>query len=474
MNRDDVKQARVLVVGDVMLDRYWEGPTRRISPEAPVPIVAVNGGFEVPGGAANVAVNIAALGATATLVAFVGEDNDAFSLAQGLEARGIRHHMVVCKGARTIVKLRVMSQHQQLLRLDFEDGFANQHHGALLEAFSSLLDAHDLVICSDYGKGTLAHVEALIAAAKAKGLPVLVDPKGTDFRRYAGADVMTPNMSEFVAVAGSPSSEEDFAGRAVQLREEIGVENLLVTRSEKGMSLFAPDGSHAHFPAQAADVFDVTGAGDTAIAVLAVGLACGLAMGPSIRLANKAAGIVVGRRGTASVTYDELFGEITGEVSAEAEVLASIQAAQKRGQRIVMTNGCFDILHAGHVSYLNQARMLGDKLVVAVNTDDSVSRLKGPTRPMNSLANRMAVLASLKAVDYVVPFDGSTDAQGVWSDTPLDIILKVHPDVLVKGADYEIKDIVGAKEVLAWGGDVQRISFVDGLSTTALIAKMKG
>lgn len=470
----NVASKRILVVGDAMLDRYMEGPVGRISPEAPVPIVRVGEVFERPGGAANVALNLASLGVAVTFLAYVGADPDAEVLARRLAEAGVETRFVPARAARTIVKLRVLSQRHQLLRLDFEDSFAEEDHGPLLAAFEAALADHDLVVLSDYGKGTLAAVETMIATARRAGRPTIVDPKGSDFGRYRGATAITPNASEFTAVAGRASDEDDFARRGFALRASLGLEHLLVTRGERGMSLFGPDDFRLDIPTQAREVYDVTGAGDTVIATLAATLAAGASFADATRLANLAAGIVVGRMGTATVTLDELHAVAAPRGSADdaAPALAQIAAAKARGERIVMTNGCFDILHAGHVDYLTRAKALGQRLVVALNSDASVHRLKGAGRPVNGWAQRAAVLGALKAVDWVVPFDGSIDAEGRHSDTPLDVILAVRPDVLVKGGDYTFDTIVGAREVVASGGEVRVLPFVEGQSTTSIIARI--
>lgn len=470
----DFRAARILVVGDAMLDRYWEGATRRISPEAPVPVVRIDGTFERAGGAANVALNLAALGVPVTLVSWVGDDRDGEILQRRLEEAGVVCRFLRSPTARTIVKLRVLSLRQQVIRLDFEDDFAQEDAAALQALVDGLLDDHALVVLSDYGKGVLSGVSGLIAAARRRGRPVLVDPKGADFSRYAGATVITPNAGEFAAVAGQPSDEADLAARAERLRDRLALDHLLVTRGEKGMSLFTAGRAPLTVPAHALDVYDVTGAGDTAIATLAAGLAAGLVMEDAVRLANRAAGIVVGRKGTATVTAHELFAAEGRAPVLETvdEVVDLVHEAKRRGERIVMTNGCFDILHAGHVEYLTRARALGDRLVVAVNSDASVRRLKGEGRPVNALAHRMAMLSALKAVDFVLPFDGSLSADGRHEDTPLDVILRIAPDVLVKGADYTIDEIVGAREVIAAGGAVHTLPFVPGLSTTSIISRI--
>lgn len=464
--------ARILVIGDVMLDVYWTGATRRISPEAPVPVVHVKGLENKPGGAANVAVNIATLGAHVKLLGLVGQDSQAAELERALDLAGVESCLVSTAEAQTISKLRVISQHQQLIRLDQEDGFAGCDHQPLLEAFSRSLAETDLVVLSDYAKGTLEPiVRELVAQARAAGKPVLVDPKGSDFDKYRGASIITPNMSEFTGVVGECASEAELQQKAEQLRQQTELHALLVTRSEKGMSLFEQGEQVYSLGAEVREVYDVTGAGDTVIAVLATALAAGASYRNAVRLANIAAGIVVTRLGAAAVTQEELRQAISsvtkqgsgrGVLTLEA-LLQQVTQVKARDEKVVFTNGCFDILHAGHVNYLSEARALGDRLIVAVNTDESVKKLKGDSRPINTLEDRMAVLAALECVDWVVPFA---------EETPRDLIAKILPDFLVKGGDYQPEDIAGFKEVTEAGGQVLTIELTEGRSTSNIIRKI--
>ncbi|ROR29614.1 bifunctional D-glycero-beta-D-manno-heptose-7-phosphate kinase/D-glycero-beta-D-manno-heptose 1-phosphate adenylyltransferase HldE [Inmirania thermothiophila] len=463
-------KARVVVAGDLMLDRYWHGETARISPEAPVPVVRVTAGEERPGGAGNVALNLAALGVDVHLVAVTGEDEAARELEAVLAAEGVGCSLVRLAGARTITKLRVLSRHQQLIRLDFEDGFGGFDGAALAAPLRARLAGAGAVVLSDYGKGTLREVGTLIEAARAAGVPVLVDPKGRDFGRYRGASLVTPNLAEFEAVVGPCAGEAELVERGLRLLADCGIEALLVTRGEHGMSLVRPGEAPLHLPARAREVYDVTGAGDTVIAVVAAALAAGAALPEATALANLAAGLVVAKLGAATVSVPELEQALhqveetrLGIVDEEA-LLAHVARARARGERIVMTNGCFDILHAGHVAYLNEARRLGDRLVVAVNDDDSVRRLKGPGRPVNRLAERMEVLAGLAAVDWVVAFS---------EDTPERLICRVRPDVLVKGGDYRPEEIAGAGCVRAAGGEVRVLPFRAGCSTSRIIEAVR-
>ncbi len=465
----DFSKLRVLVAGDAMLDEYWFGDTARISPEAPVPVVRARSSEQRPGGAANVALNIAALGARSTLAAVVGQDERGAQLTRVLEQRGVRCELFRSPTLPTIHKLRVLARSQQLLRIDAEQSLQTCAH-ELGTLYTRLVKQSDVVILSDYAKGTLARVDELVAAARAAKVPVLIDPKGTDFSRYRGAYGLTPNRGEFEAVVGKSADEAELLRKGAALRAELDLELLLVTRGEQGMTLFERGAEPLTLPTQAREVFDVTGAGDTVIALLGAGVAAGLDAPEAARLANLGASIVVGKIGVATVSRSELLRALHSRGSGGrglvdlSELVALVAEAKARGERVVLTNGCFDILHAGHVSYLEEAKSCGDRLVVAVNDDDSVRRLKGAGRPVNSLADRMAVLAGLASVDWVVPFG---------EDTPAELIAKVLPDVLVKGGDYRVEQIAGGDTVLKYGGEVRVLGFKPGRSTTALIEALR-
>jgi D-beta-D-heptose 7-phosphate kinase/D-beta-D-heptose 1-phosphate adenosyltransferase len=464
-NLPDFSTARILVIGDVMLDRYWSGQAARISPEAPVPIVKVKTIEERVGGAANVALNIAKLGGNVTLIGVIGDDSDGNQLQQMLRAEGVDCDFIVEKNLHTICKLRVMAQHQQLIRVDFEETPLNFNHADLSERLQNHLEKNDVVVFSDYGKGTLKNVADYISISKKARLKTLVDPKGTDYSRYQNADLITPNLGELKAVVGEGEIETLIEkGREVLTVQKI--ENLLLTRGEAGMSLIDAKSTYS-LPAQAKDVFDVTGAGDTVISVMALGLAINLPLQEAMVLANLAAGIVVGKVGTSTVSTLELTREMhthknTFGVVSEDELVEIMQRAKVQGETIVMTNGCFDLLHIGHITYLQQAKALGDRLIVAVNSDESVKILKGNSRPINDLSARMAILAALECVDWVVSFS---------EETPERIYNKLLPNVLVKGGDYKIEDVVGGEAVIANGGAVKILSFVEGYSTSKLIEK---
>ena len=470
MQLPDFSNANVLVVGDLMLDRYWTGPTGRISPEAPVPVVKIDGIEDRPGGAANVALNAAALGAQVTLLGLSGDDESANLLQQKLSSLGVVCDFVRLASFDTITKLRVMSRNQQLIRLDFEKNFTEADKTPLLESFEQQLAKIDLVVFSDYDKGCLSRVQDMIQIARKHRKPVVVDPKGNDFSKYAGATLLTPNMSEFNQIVGECCDELDLVAKANKLAENLSLDALLVTRSEKGMTLLQKGVSELHLPAKAKEVYDVTGAGDTVISTLAVSLAAGAELSDACALANAAASIVVGKLGTSTVSVSELAEAVCEEknpgrgVMTEQQLLIAVNGAKQSGKKIVMTNGCFDILHAGHVSYLENAGALGNKLIVAVNSDESVKRLKGDGRPINNLERRMAVLAGLAAVDWVVPFS---------EDTPERVISEILPDILVKGGDYRIEEIAGGKQVMANGGEVKVLNFEQGVSTTNIIENIK-
>jgi D-beta-D-heptose 7-phosphate kinase/D-beta-D-heptose 1-phosphate adenosyltransferase len=465
----DFSKASVLVIGDVMLDRYWFGDAARISPEAPVPIVKIKQSDERPGGAGNVALNIAALGTNVTLIGISGNDEAAQLLEEQLTAANVKHDILRLPNTQTITKLRVISRHQQLLRLDFEEKLSQYQPEALIDIFKKHLPFTDLVILSDYNKGTLNCSQQLIALARAANVPVLVDPKGSDFSIYRGATIITPNFKEFETIVGDCQSESEIMQKGQQFLHQNDIQALLLTRGEQGMTLIRQQAEELHLPAHAREVFDVTGAGDTVIAILGAAIAADSSFADATALANLAAGLVVAKLGAATVSAPELQVALTGSAAASAgivnedQLLLAMTEARVNGKKIVFTNGCFDILHAGHVTYLQQAKQLGDYLVVAINGDASISRLKGPGRPINNVEQRLAVLAGLGVVDWVVSFD---------DDTPNRLLRKLKPDVLVKGGDYTIDQVVGAELVHAYGGEVRVLGVVKDISTTKIIDRM--
>ena len=469
-------RANVLVVGDLMLDRYAYGRVERISPEAPIPVLAVEREVAMPGGAGNVVRNLTALGAAVALVAAVGDDQPGSDLTALIGGQpNVEPWLIVQGGRATTTKTRYFAQGQQLLRADHEDVSAIHPKLAerLLRIARDTIAATSLCVLSDYAKGTLNGdiASRIIAIAHDAGRRVVVDPKGGDYARYAGADVITPNRRELgEAVGRRLEGAAEIVAAAEELRARHGFGAVLATRSEDGMTLVDAAGA-VHFPAEAAEVFDVSGAGDTVVAALAAGLAGGLDLRTAARLANVAAGVVVGKVGTAVARPSDLLAALSPQGGALRKIVtreAAVEQAERWrrvGYRVGFTNGCFDLLHPGHVHLLEQARAQCDRLVVGLNSDASVRRLKGPTRPVQTDAARAAVLAGLGAVDLVCVFD---------EDTPEELLRALRPDLLVKGSDYKVTDVVGAEFVTSYGGRVMLAELLDGHSTTATLGRLRG
>jgi D-beta-D-heptose 7-phosphate kinase/D-beta-D-heptose 1-phosphate adenosyltransferase len=471
------KEKSALVIGDLMLDRYLVGEVERISPEAPVPVVLLKQQNERAGGAANVAANLALLGIDTSMAGVVGHDTEGRALIGMLKDMNINSDAVVTSDQRpTVTKTRILGGHQQMMRLDTESraAFTVAESGALLKNITEAIRQKPaVVILSDYAKGVLSEAlcRVVIDQANALGIPVLVDPKGRDYSKYHGATALTPNKKETAEACGvGVSDNEALLAAAAELRDRLGLQFLAVTRGEEGISLLEKNET-THIPAAAKQVFDVSGAGDTVIATLAAGLIHGLSHHQAFELANIAAGIVVGKVGTVPIRREELLAELLSQDSFEqADKICSLDTLTNRVRQwkaqkhsIVFTNGCFDLLHTGHVTYLEAARKTGDKLILGLNTDRSVSALKGPTRPVIQEADRARVLAALESVDAVILFD---------EDTPLKLIDAIRPDVMVKGSDYTEDQVVGGKEVKSWGGKVALIDIVPGRSTSGIIEKL--
>ena len=472
----DFGQNTVLVVGGWMLDRYLWGEVGRISPEAPVPVLRRTQETDVPGGAANVALNLRGLGLKVQLAGLVGRDSEGKRLTEVLEAQGVGTDAILKTERPTTTKLRIVSKQQQMLRIDHEDNSAIDAatEQNLVQTVLDYLPHIDALVLSDYAKGVLtAEVcRQMIEAAKAQACPVYVDPKGTNYDKYAGATAITPNTGELCAVTGVNEQNLDgMLGAAQGLRERLGLEYLLLTRSEKGISLIEADAVN-HYLAAAQDVFDVSGAGDTVVATYVAGRLGDLDRADAIRLANLAAGVVIGRLGTSPIDKTDLLQalrqlqpfEPSDKVCDLAALKRRVETWQSRGEKVVFTNGCFDLLHVGHISYLEKSKALGDRLVVGLNTDRSVRALKGPERPVINEADRARVLAGLGAIDAVILFD---------DDTPLNLICALKPDMLVKGSDYSEEDVVGGKEIKTWGGEVKLINVVEGRSTSNILERVK-
>ena len=469
MNLKMLSKGNVLVIGDIILDRYISGSVDRVSPEAPVPVLKPSTEEIRLGGAANVALNLSSLGTKATLIGVTGKDRSSKQIKELLKKNNIKSSISQSK-LPTISKLRLLAAQQQLIRIDNEEEFSDDDWISSLSSYKKQikLKKNKVLIISDYGKGTLKNIPFLIKEAKKLNKTILIDPKGEDFTKYKSANIITPNFSEFQRVVGNIKNETDLTRKGKELINSLKLDALLITRGSEGMTLLESlNGKviRSDFPTEAKDVFDVSGAGDTVIASIGAGLAGNFSLSDSIKLANIAAGIVVGKSGTATVSQSEidpLLNQAESFLSID-EVQSYSQDLRQNNKKVVFTNGCFDILHAGHIEYLEAAKSLGDELIVGINSDKSVKTLKGIGRPINKLAHRAKVLGSLKCVDKVVVFEDKT---------PIKLIKAIKPNVLVKGGDYKVKEIVGYQVVTQAGGSVVTIPLVEGLSTTNIISKM--
>ncbi|MFO7962483.1 MAG: bifunctional D-glycero-beta-D-manno-heptose-7-phosphate kinase/D-glycero-beta-D-manno-heptose 1-phosphate adenylyltransferase HldE [Desulfobacterales bacterium] len=472
----DFAHNTVLVMGDVMLDRYYWGEVARISPEAPVPVVHVRQKSLMPGGSGNVAMNLAGLGCRTMLLGVCGDDGEGEALASAIASMNIHTRILPVKGRSTTVKSRIIGRGQQLLRMDEEQTgpLTDDMYERLFAAFEACADRADAVILSDYGKGIFSRDLALriIEACRRSGTPVFVDPKGSDWGRYRGATCITPNFAEFARV--SPNLIDDdasLAAEAGRVMKTFDLSHLLVTRGGKGMSLFSSEKGPCRIVSEAREVYDVSGAGDTVIATAALAVGAGIDMESAARLANIAAGIVVGKLGTRPIRSEELRQAFYGRMIDGMNKTLTVDEAEEfitqwrsEGKSIVFTNGCFDILHNGHIKLLHAAAEEGDRLVVGLNSDASVKKLKGPLRPVLDQDQRSAILASLKCVDMVILFS---------EETPIELIRCIRPDVIVKGGDYTVKTVIGHDIVQQYGGRVVIFPLVEGLSTTGVIEQVK-
>ena len=474
---ENLHLARILCIGDVILDHFYSGSIDRISPEAPIPVLKLENKVSMLGGAGNVVRNLAGLGAKVSFTTVVGKDIDGDEIKRLICKEGLVDFLVIDdETRRTSVKTRFMAEGQQILRTDHENVFAlnDQIEKKLITTATEAMRNCDAIILSDYAKGVLTDkaIVELIKAAKAGSKVIIIDPKGVDYSCYNGADIITPNRRELFEATGMPTdSDEDVALAAQNLIEKYGFGAVIATRSKDGMTLLRKDGRLSHLRAEAIDVFDVSGAGDTVVATLATALSAGADIEDAARLANIAAGIVVGKVGTAVVFTKEFLPELLhqDQINSEAKVMAlepaldRISKWRRSGNSIGFTNGCFDLLHPGHISLLNQAREQTDKLVVGLNSDSSVKVLKGKERPVQSELARAIILASLSAVDMVIIFS---------EETPIKLIERLRPDVLIKGADYTLKNVVGSEIVQSYGGRIFLAEIIPGHSTTGTIAKL--
>lgn len=463
----DFTALNILVLGDVMIDRYWTGSCDRVSPEAPVPVVKVSTVEDRLGGAANAALNLSTLGCKVSLCGLTGSDDNALILKQLLDNAAINN---LCKSwlEKTTVKLRVMAHSQQLIRVDFED-IASSHIASDFSEFiinDLILDEYDLILVSDYLKGSLQFVDKVLEKCKSLGKKVVVDPKNPDPFAYLGAQIMTPNRKEFEQLVGAYVSDADLEEQALVLLNRLNLEALVVTLSSDGVLCVTQDETRL-MPTVAREVVDVTGAGDVFVSTLSAMYASGTNLFEACSFANVAAGLSVEKVGTVSLTSESIYGYNTffssNKLFESGEQLHDHIMNVHNKKKTVFTNGCFDVLHAGHVDYLRNARQLGEILIIGINDDASVERLKGNNRPINSLAHRIELLSALEFVDFIVPFS---------EDTPFSLINALSPDTLVKGGDYKVENIVGYDYVTSYGGHVTTLPFIDGLSSSSIIKKL--
>lgn len=465
----------ILVFGDIMLDQYWDGDASRVSPEAPVPVVSLNTISNTLGGAGNVAANIASLDGKVKLLSIVGNDQNAKILDDLLKQKKIDANFIKISDYPTTTKLRITSSSQQLLRVDTEEklNLCKENADKLQDKYSELLKDVDAVILSDYAKGCLTQIKDFIKIAKSNDKLVFVDPKLDDFSYYSGIDYITPNLKEIEKVVGKVKDDKDLEKKVKNLIAELNIKNFIVTKGSKGVSIITKDSEAIHLEATSSAVYDVTGAGDTVIAALAHFITSGLDIKQSVTLSNYAAGIVVSKPGTSVATIEEVKDKTQGKISIktgvvpEKELLDTIRFCQTRGEKVIFTNGCYDVIHHGHINYLERAKSLGDRLIIGVNSDESIRRLKGKNRPINNLDERMKVLSSLKAVDWVVPF---------YEDTPGKLVEKLMPDALVKTTETfkkveDVPESEGAKTVLENGGKIFLLARTEGTSSTDIIKR---
>lgn len=475
-------QARILVIGDLMLDRYLWGNVERISPEAPVPVFHIRERSEVLGGAGNVASNLVGLGCSVTAIGLTGNDDAKLQLKNLLLDRGVNSHIIIDPDRPTVTKTRVVSQGQQLIRFDEEETLPIKDNikNELLESIKDNLANSNAIIVSDYGKGILQAkdlAQDIIRLARSSCIPVIIDPKGNDWERYRGATCITPNTKELEAVLGYSISDEEQLVQAMRsTMSQYGFDWLVVTRGPLGMCIMNKRGSCTFLPALTKQVYDVSGAGDTVIATLSLCVGSGFTFLDGAKLANIAAGIVVGKVGTQPIDLTELISalkssagidchhhNITNKVMSLSSAVMQVEAWRASRLKIVFTNGCFDLLHPGHLHLLNQARQLGDRLIVAINSDNSVKRLKGSSRPILAEHDRASLLASLSCVDVVLIFE---------SDTPVELLKSLKPHILVKGADYTVEEVAGREIVESYGGEVRILKLLSGYSTTAITTRV--
>lgn len=468
----DFSKARVLVIGDIMLDKYWSGSVNRISPEGPIPVAHITSCLDKIGGAGNVAVNLQALGAQTHLLGIIGKDIEGKNLKSALKKSKIENTLIETSDAPTITKLRVIGQNQQLIRLDFEKNYSTINKSELIKTYKKIIKNFNIILISDYAKGTLSETPELIQIAIKAKKQVFIDPKGNDFTKYKGATLVKPNLKEFENIVGKCEDQNDLTKKAKKLLKKLDLDYLMITQGANGMTLISKDKVVSHEKTQAKEVFDVTGAGDTVIATLTAAISQGYDIKQSMHFSNTAAACVIKKLGAGTVTPKELQAQLNYNTPIKMGILnrddlkTAVQTAQSIGKKVVFTNGCFDLLHGGHINYLTKAKQQGDLLIVAVNDDKSIRKLKGADRPISTLDSRLTILDALSCVDWVTGFH---------EDTPKNLLKLLKPDVLVKGTDYKIHEIVGHEIVQAYGGEIKRISNPNGkdYSTSEYVKKIK-
>ncbi len=455
---------KILVAGDIILDTYTYGTVDRISPEAPVIILKKNREENRLGGAANVALNLKMLGANIKLIGSIGKEKNARIVKKLLVSSQIDSYLIESKNIITIHKNRLVSDQQQIIRVDLEDKKSIQANERLFyQYFSRIYKETDIILFSDYDKGTLINIRDLIKLSKKQNKTIIIDPKGTNYEKYKFANILTPNLKEFETIVGTCGCEGEIVARGLKLIKNLSIDTLIITRGKNGLTLIKCDGTVQNFSALAKDVFDVTGAGDTFIANLALNLSKDKSLLKSIDAANFAAGKVVGKFGTSFITAEELEDKSVLNLN-KTKLIEVVKNKKKDGKKVVFTNGCFDILHPGHIKLLTKAKKLGDILVVAVNSDKSIKELKGNGRPINRLKDRLELLRSMNMIDFIIEFS---------EKTPINLIKSIKPDILVKGNDYNINEVVGADFVQKYGGIVKLIELKQGYSTTNIIQQLK-
>ena len=467
---DNFKGKRILVIGDVMLDRYIIGEVTRISPEAPVPVIKVSKELHVPGGASNTASNVSSLGGKAYLAGIIGDDNAGKILTDLLKKKNIETNgLVIDKERPTIQKTRVVGQPQQIVRIDYEEDekVSPEIEEKLIDYIRTILNEIDVVVISDYAKGVVTKNLAsnIITLCNESKKPIIVDPKPSNLELFKGATLVTPNQKEASLMTGMENKLENVVVMGEKIKDILN-SNVLITKGEYGSSLIELKGDIIHIPTKAKEVYDVSGAGDTVVAALALSIAAGADLKYAAVIANHAAGIVVGKAGTATTTVKEilsLFEKEESKTKTLDELKDIVKDLKSKGKKIVWTNGCFDILHVGHVKYLQKAKELGDVLILGLNTDESVRKIKGPTRPILKEEERAEMLSALSCIDYIVFFD---------EETPIIPITELKPDIVVKGSDYKEEDVVGNELMKKTGGRVELVPVVEGFSTTNIIKKI--